>query len=409
MTNKFDLQKIRKDFPQLQSSMNNNPLIYLDNAATTLKPLAVINSITNYYSFEVANVHRGVHLLSETGTVRYEETREKIKSFINSKSLNEIIFTKGTTDSINLLAATFCQKFLKKDDVILVSTMDHHSNIVPWQIEASKVQAQVINIPILNDGTIDLLAYQNLLKKYSVKMVSVCHISNTLGTINPIDEMIKMAHLSGAYFCVDAAQSALHEKIDVQSIDCDFLAFSAHKMLGPNGVGILYGKEDLLNSLPPYQGGGAMITQVSFSRSEFHKAPLRFEAGTPTIAEVIAFKAAIEYIESIGVDQIKKYELELTNYLSQKLLEIENLKLIGTAKNKTSVVSFDIQNIHPQDIGTILSKYGVAIRTGHHCTMPLLKFFNVAFLNRASICFYNSKEEIDQFTDYLKRSLKFLI
>lgn len=398
----------RQHFPQLTTQVNGKDLVYLDNGATTLKPSKVIDTLNKYYSFEVANVHRGVHSLSENGTFRFEQTRKMMASFINAKNECEIIFTKGTTESINLLAHTFAKSQLNSNDVILVSTMDHHSNIVPWQIEAQTKNAKVIEIPIFDNGEIDLNAYQTLLNNHKVKMVSVCHISNTLGTINPIKEMAKMAHEKHAYFCVDAAQSASHIKIDVQDLDVDFLALSAHKMYGPNGVGILYGKEDLLNLLPPYQGGGAMISEVDFSGTTFNNLPYKFEAGTPIIAEVIAFKEALEFLEEIGLSEIEKIEHQLLIYATEKLSTINGLRIIGTAKNKASVLSFVIDGIHPHDLGTLLNQQGIAIRTGHHCTQPLMKRMNTKFTARASLSFYNTKEEIDKLYNGIQKAITLL-
>jgi cysteine desulfurase/selenocysteine lyase len=404
---KMELNEIIHQFPQLNTKINDHRLVYLDNGATTLKPQVVIDELTTYYSTEVANVHRGVHTLSELGTLRFEETRTLVKDFINAKSTTEIIFTKGTTESINLLASVFAEKFLDTDDEILVSTMDHHSNMVPWYMAAQKKQAKLIEIPITDAGEIDLEAYKKLLNP-KVKMVSLCHISNTLGTINPIKEMVELAHQVGAFFNLDAAQSASHLKIDVQELNVDFLAFSSHKMCGPNGVGVFYGKENLLEILPPYQGGGAMISSVKFEKVEYNSLPFKFEAGTPIIAEVIAFKTALKFLLKIGLENIAQHEHLLLNYAEKKLREIDGLKIMGEAKNKASVISFIIDGVHPHDLGTLLNKQGIAIRTGHHCTQPLMKRMNTQFTARASLAFYNTKEDIDCLVNGINKSLEFL-
>lgn len=402
----MDINQIRSEFPQLASKVNNKDLIYFDNGATTLKPKGVINCLKQYYSFEVANVHRGVHSLSEIGTMRFEETRLAVKNFINAKHSHEIIFTKGTTDSINLLANTYAE-MLSSGDEILISTMEHHSNIVPWQMIALKKNVKVIELPITDKGEIELETLKKLLNP-KVKLISICHISNTLGTINPIKEIIQLCHQNNTLVSIDAAQSVAHTKIDVQDLDCDFLSFSAHKMFGPNGVGILYGKEELLNKLPPYQGGGAMISEVNFNGTTYNSLPFKFEAGTPVIAEVIAFKEAIDYLNKIGMNLIEKRESELLKYCEQKLNEIPKLKIIGTSSNKASVISFVIDGIHPHDLGTLLNQQGIAVRTGHHCTQPLMKRFNTNFTTRVSIAFYNTIEEIDLLINAIKKSITML-
>ena len=399
--------KIRENFPQLQTKVNDRTLVYLDNAATTLKPKSVIDSLSHYYSFEVANVHRGVHSLSENGTKHFEATRTHVAKFINAKFDHEVIYTKGTTESLNLLAQTFGKKYLRSGDEILISMLEHHSNIVPWQMIAENTGASLKVIPINLQGEIDLDAYEKLLNS-KTKIVSIAHVSNALGTINPIKKMIQMAHAKGAKFCVDAAQSVAHLRIDVQDLDCDFLAFSAHKIMGPNGLGFLYGKEELLNELPPYQGGGAMISEVTFEKTTYNVLPNKFEAGTPAIAEVIAFKKSIEYIESVGIDYIERIEHDLLDYATRKLKEIAGVRILGEAKEKSAVISFVIDDIHPHDLGVILDKEGVAIRTGHHCTQPLLKFFGVTSTARASFAFYNTVEEIDVFINALNKAINFL-
>jgi cysteine desulfurase/selenocysteine lyase len=387
--------------------VNNHPLVYLDNAATTLKPKSMIDSLTHYYSFEVANVHRGVHSLSEIGTKHFEATRSHVAKFINAKFDHEIIYTKGTTESLNLIAHSFGKKYLNPGDEILISTLEHHSNIVPWQIIAQATGAALKVIPINELGEIDLIAFEKLLSS-KTKIVSIAHVSNALGTINPIKQMIQIAHKHGAKFCVDAAQSVAHLKIDVQELDCDFLVFSAHKLLGPNGLGFLYGKEEILNEMPPYQGGGAMISEVTFEKTTYNILPNKYEAGTPAIAEVIAFKKALEFIESIGFETIESIEQELLTYATKKLKEISGLKILGEAREKSAVISFVIDGIHPHDLGVILDKEGVAIRTGHHCTQPLLKFFKVTSTARASFSFYNTNDEVDVFIKALNKAINFL-
>ena len=404
----MNIEKIRSDFPQLNVRVNNHPLVYLDNAATTLKPKVIIDAIANYYTYDVANVHRGIHTLSETGTRHFEETRIAVQKLINAKEPVEIIYTKGTTESLNLLAQCFGKQFLKAGDEILISLMEHHSNIVPWQMIAETTGAKVIVAPIDDRGDIDQVAYKKLLNQ-KTKIVSIAHISNTLGTVNPIKEMIKDAHAVGAKFCVDAAQSIAHMAVDVQDLDCDFLVFSAHKVFGPNAVGFLYGKETILNEMPPYQGGGAMISEVTFEKTIYNILPNKFEAGTPAIAEVIAFKSAIDYINSIGLREIAKREHELLSYATNEIKKIQGVRIIGEAREKSGVLSFLLDGTHPQDLGTILDKEGVAIRTGHHCTQPLLKRFNCTALARASFAFYNTKEEIDIFIRALNKACHLLL
>ncbi|WP_419173292.1 aminotransferase class V-fold PLP-dependent enzyme [Halobacteriovorax sp.] len=404
----LEIDNIRNQFPQLERKVHDRPLIYLDNAASTLKHISVIEALNNHYTNDVANIHRGVHYLSEHGTIQYEQTRDSIQDLLNAKSRCEIIFTKGTTDSLNLVAASFVPHYVKKDDVILISTMEHHSNIVPWQIQAEKIEAKVKEIPITDDGDIDEEAYVELLKEGNVKLVSMAHISNSLGTINDIKKYISLAHDHGAYFCVDAAQSIAHEKVDVQDLNCDFLAFSSHKMFGPTGFGVLYGKKKLLESMPPYQGGGDMIDVVTIEKTTYNELPHKFEAGTPHIAGGIGLKPAIDFLIDTDLNVIKKYEKELLDYATQKITEIEKVQVIGTAKQKASVLSFVVDGAHPHDLGTLLDRQGVAIRTGHHCTQPLMKRFNVSATARASFSLYNTKEEIDIFIKALNKALNFL-
>lgn len=385
----------RADFPVINQIIEGKRLAYLDSAATTLKPRIVIDEIDLYYRKETSNVHRGLYWLSENATTKFELTRDKIKDLINSPDRKQIIFTKGTTESVNLVAQCYARKFLKKGDVILLSQMEHHSNIVPWQMAAEFIGAEIKVIPINDDGEIIIEEYKKLLTS-NVKLVSVVYVSNALGTINPIKEMIQMAHEVGAKFFVDAAQAVAHLKVDVQDLDCDFLAFSGHKMFGPTGVGVLYGKEELLNLMPPYQGGGDMIDVVTFEKTTYNTLPHKFEAGTPAIASVIGLAPAVDYILNVGIDKLHQIEKELLDYGTQELLKIPGLKIYGTAKNKASVISFGLAGIHPHDLASLTNKEGVAIRTGHHCAQPLMKFFKVPATCRASLSIYNNKEDIDQ-------------
>ena len=409
MSSKLNVEEIRNDFPQLKTSVNNHPLVYLDNAATTLKPQVVIDSMTKYLSNDVANVHRGIHTLSEMGTRAFEETRIAVQKLINARHDYEVIYTKGTTDSLNLLANSFSEKYLKPGDEIILTEMEHHANIVPWQMVAQKTGAIIKVLSINDEGELSLEEYTKLLSNKKTKIVSIVHTSNTLGTVNPIKEMIRLAHEAGAKICIDAAQSIAHMKIDVQDLDCDFLVFSAHKMYGPNGLGFLYGKEDLLNEMPPYQGGGAMISEVSFEKTTYNSLPNKFEAGTPAIAEVIAFKAAIEYIEKIGLDKIALYEHELLEYAISEMKKVGGIRFIGTAKNKAGVIAFVVEGVHPQDLGTILDKQGVAIRTGHHCCQPLHKRYDLTATARISFSIYNTFKDVDIFIAALKKAKDFLL
>ncbi|TNF26789.1 MAG: cysteine desulfurase [Deltaproteobacteria bacterium] len=402
----LNIDKIRKDFPELSREVNNKPLIYLDNAASTLKCQSVIDAVNTHYSNEASNIHRGVHFLSEQGTRKFEETRIKIASFINSPEVETVIFTKGTTESLNLVAECFGRLEFKAGDEILISTMEHHSNIVPWQMIAERTGAVVREIPVNDLGEIDLEAYKRLLSP-KVKMVSTAHVSNSLGTINPIKEMITLAHSVGAKFTVDAAQSIAHLKVDVQELGCDFLAFSAHKMFGPTGVGVLWGKKELFDKMPPYQGGGDMIDVVTIEKTTYNDLPHKFEAGTPHIAGVIALKEAVEYIEKIGLENIAAMEHELLEYATRKISEIEGVRIIGTSAKKSAVISFVMDEAHPHDIGTLLDKQGIAIRTGHHCTQPLMERFCIPATARASFSFYNTKEEVDRLIDGIRKVKEF--
>lgn len=396
----------RKDFPVLHQEINGKRLAYLDSGATTLKPVSVIDEMDRYYRMETANVHRGLYWLSENATTKFEATRDKVAHLINSPDRKQVIFTKGTTESINLVAQTWGRTFLNEGDEILLSQMEHHSNIVPWQLVAEEKKAIIRVIPINQDGEILMDEYKKLLTP-KVKLVSCVYVSNALGTINPVKEMIKLAHGVGALMMVDAAQAIAHKKVDVQDLDVDFLAFSGHKMFGPTGVGVLFGKEDLLNMMPPYQGGGDMIDVVTFEKTTYNNLPHKFEAGTPSISAVIGLGTAVDYIEKTGVENIKKVEDELLEYGTKKLLTIPGLKIYGTAKNKASVISFGIEGIHPQDLATLIDKEGVAIRTGHHCAQPLMKFFNVPATCRASLSVYNNKEDIDQLYNAIVKVKKF--
>ena len=389
----LNISKIRAQFPILSRKVNGQELVYFDNGATTQKPQVVIDAEANYYANENSNVHRGVHFLSGLATDKFEKTRNTIQKFIGAKHNHEIIFTKGTTDAINLVANGF-RTLLNKGDEVVISEMEHHSNIVPWQMCCEQSGANLKVIPLLENGELDMLTFENLLSE-NTKLVSVTHISNALGTINPIEEIIKKTHATGAKILIDGAQAASHVTLDMQELDADFYCFSAHKMFGPTGVGVLYGKEEILNELPPYQGGGEMIKEVSFSGTTYAELPHKFEAGTPNIAGVIAFKAAIDFINDLGIDQIAKYEEELLQYATSEILKIEGVKIYGTAEHKSGIISFNIEGIHPYDIGVIVDKLGIAIRTGHHCTQPIMERFNIPGTARISLAVYNTKEEID--------------
>lgn len=398
----LDVNKIRQDFPILNRQVNGKPLVYFDNAATSQTPQQVIDVIVDYYSNYNANIHRGVHALSQEATDKYEAARKTIQNHFNAKHAYEVILTSGTTHSINLVANGFASLLNEKDELI-VSALEHHSNIVPWQMLCEKTGATLKVIPMNNDGELDMDAYTNLLSE-NTKLVFVNHISNALGTINPIETIIEKAHQVGAAVLIDGAQACPHIKTDVQALDVDFYVASAHKMCGPTGVGILYGKEEWLKKLPPYQGGGEMIDQVTFEKTTYAGLPHKFEAGTPNICGGIAFGAAIDYMNAIGFDNISNYEHELLEYGTQKLLEIEGLKIYGTSKNKTSVISFNLEGIHPYDVGTLLDKMGIAVRTGHHCTQPIMDFYNIPGTVRASFAFYNTKEEIDALVTAVKKA-----
>jgi cysteine desulfurase/selenocysteine lyase len=398
----LDIQKIRADFPILSQKVNGKPLVYFDNGATSQKPKVVIDAIANYYKTINANIHRGVHTLSQLATDAYEVSRGKIQHHINAKHSHEVIFTSGTTHAINVVANGFAS-LLKVGDEVLVSALEHHSNIVPWQMLCEKTGATLKVIPMNDKGELILSKYDKLLSD-KTKIVTVNHISNALGTINPIEIMIEKAHQVGAAVLIDGAQAVPHLKPDVQALDCDFYVFSGHKICGPTGVGILYGKEAWLQKLPPYQGGGEMIATVSFEKTTYADLPHKFEAGTPNIEGGIVLGTAIDYLNQIGFENIAAYENELLTYATSKLLEIEGVKIFGTASDKTSVISFNIEGIHPYDIGTIIDKLGIAVRTGHHCAQPIMDFFNIPGTIRASFAFYNTKEEIDIFVEAVKKA-----
>ena len=406
-TTTFDIQKVRNDFPILSKEIFGKPLVYLDNAATAQKPKSVIEAIEKYYALENANIHRGVHHLSQEATTAFEESRQKIQKHIGAANDREIIFTSGTTDAINLVASTWGRMNVKEGDEIILSEMEHHSNIVPWQMLAEEKGAVIKVIPVSDSGELNLNAFEDLLSS-KTKMVAINHISNSLGTINPVEEIIEKAHAAGAKVLIDGAQSVPHASVDVKKLDCDFYTFSGHKVFGPTGIGILYGKEEILEEMPPYRGGGEMIKTVSFEGTTYNELPHKFEAGTPHIAGGIALGTAIDYINEIGLDNIQEYEHSLLEYATEKLLEIEGLKIYGTAENKTSVISFLIDGTHPYDVGAIIDKLGIAVRTGHHCCQPLMDRFEIPGTLRASFAFYNTKEEVDLLVAALERAVKML-
>jgi cysteine desulfurase/selenocysteine lyase len=403
----FDVQKIRKDFPVLSQSVYGKPLIYFDNAATSQKPAVVIDALVKYYSEYNANIHRGVHALSQKASQAYDDVRVKIQQFIHAKSEREVIFTRGTTESVNLVASSYGRKNISEGDEIIISAMEHHSNIVPWQMLCEEKKAVLNVIPINDTGELMLEEFEKLLSP-KTKFISVVHTSNSLGTINPVKEIIRIAHKNNIPVMIDGAQAVAHAAIDVQDLDCDFIAFSGHKMFGPTGIGCLYGKLNLLEDMPPYQGGGEMIHSVSFQKTTYNEVPFKFEAGTPNVADVIALGAAVDYIQSLGRKTISAYEHELMHYASGKLNEIDGVRLIGTAKEKASIVSFVIEGVNALDAGMYLDTLGVAVRTGHHCTEPVMHRFNIPGTIRASFMFYNTKEEIDVMIDGVKKAIALL-
>jgi cysteine desulfurase/selenocysteine lyase len=397
----------KKDFPILKSKVNGQPLIYFDNAATSQKPQCVIDAVNNYYKNFNSNVHRGVHELSQRATSEYESTRDTVRDFIGAKKSNQIIFTKGTTDGINIVASSWAENQLKKGDEILITTMEHHSNIVPWQMLCEKMGTKLIVSPINKNGEIIMNDFESLINART-KLIALTHVSNTLGTINPIEEITLLAKENNCKILIDAAQSIPHFKVDVSSFDCDFLVFSGHKIFAPTGVGILYVKEDRFPEMKPYQGGGDMIKEVSFEKTTYNTHPHKFEAGTPNIAGVIGLNEALKYVNKIGIDKIAIIENELLKYALEKMSEIDKLKIFGNAKDKASVISFTVEGIHPFDLGTLLDQLGIAIRTGHHCTQPLMSFYNIPGTARVSFAFYNQKSEIDFFINSLKKAIKML-
>lgn len=398
----FDVQKVRAQFPILSQTVNGKPLVYFDNGATAQKPQVVIDAISKYYSEINANIHRGVHTLSQLATDAYEVSRNTIQAHLNAKYNHEIIFTSGTTQGINLVASGFAA-FVKEGDEVMVSALEHHSNIVPWQFLCEKTGAKLVVIPMNEKGELILSEFERLLSE-KTKIVAVNHISNALGTVNPVKYIAAKAHEVGAAVLIDGAQATPHLRPDVQDLNCDFYVFSGHKVCGPTGTGILYGKESWLNQLPPYMGGGEMIKEVTFEKTTYADLPHKFEAGTPNIAGGIVLGTAIDYMNGIGFDNIVRYEQELLDYGTKRLLEIEGLKIYGTSDNKASVISFNIEGIHPYDIGTIIDKLGVAVRTGHHCAQPIMNYFNIPGTIRASFAFYNTKEEIDIFVEAVKKA-----
>lgn len=404
----FDVEKIRADFPILHQQVNGQPLVYLDNAATTQKPNAVIDAISDYYRNDNSNVHRGAHALADRATVKFEAAREKVAQFLNAPAAKQIIWTRGTTESINLVAASWGKANLQPGDRILVSAMEHHSNIVPWQLIAEATGAKVESIPVDTNGSIDMLAFEAMLDS-QVKMVAVGHVSNAMGTINPIEKITTLAHTVGALVLIDGAQAVSHWAVDVQKLNCDFYVFSAHKLFGPTGLGVLYGKEDLLNAMAPYQGGGEMIETVSFAGTTFNQLPYKFEAGTPDIAGVIGFGAAIDYLNSIDRIAAAAHEQALLSYAEEKARATAGMKLVGTATAKTSVMSFLLDGVHPADVGVLLDKQGVAVRTGNHCAQPIMDQFGIPGTVRASFSFYNTFAEVDRLFAAIEKAKTFLL
>ena len=403
----FDVARVREDFPILRTEVHGKPLVYLDNAATAQKPQAVIDALSNYYATINANVHRGVHNLSQRGTAAYEEARSKVRRFINAAEDHEILFVRGTTEGINLVAQSFGRANIGAGDEIIITAMEHHSNIVPWQMLRDEKGARLRVVPINDDGEMVFEEFERLLGPRT-KLVSLVHLSNSLGTINPVRQVIEAAHAVGAAVLVDGAQAAPHLAVDVRALDADFYAFSGHKLFGPTGIGVLYGKSEYLKAMPPYQGGGEMIKSVTFEKTIYNDLPNKFEAGTPHIAGAIGLGAAIDYVSALGREHITAYEHELLEYGTRRLQEIERLRLIGTAREKSSVLSFVLEGIHPHDVGTVLDLEGIAVRTGHHCTQPVMDRFGVAATARASLAFYNTKEEIDALVEGLDKVMEVL-
>ena len=404
-TEGFDVEKIREDFPILHQEVNGKPLVYLDNAATSQKPKSVIDSIEKYYRGYNSNIHRGVHTLSENATEAYESARIKVRDFIHANSTKEIVFVRGATEAINLVAQSFGRNTLGSEDEIIITELEHHANIVPWQLLSQQTGAKLKYVPINDNGELVESEYKKLLNE-KTRIVAVGHISNALGTINPIKNMINLAHEYGAKVLIDGAQATSHTSVDVKKLDCDFYVFSGHKLFGPTGIGVLYGKEDLLEKMPPYQGGGDMIKMVTMKETQYNELPHKFEAGTPNISGVIGLGAAIDYVNKIGLENIGNHEKQLLDYANQMASEITGLKFIGTAKNKTSILSFTLDGIHPHDVGTILNNEGIAIRTGHHCAMPVMEYFQIPATSRASFSFYNTHAEVDVLIEGINKCSK---
>ena len=404
-TEGFDVEKIREDFPILHQEVNGKPLVYLDNAATSQKPKSVIDSIEKYYRGYNSNIHRGVHTLSENATEAYESARIKVRDFIHANSTKEIVFVRGATEAINLVAQSFGRNTLGSEDEIIITELEHHANIVPWQLLSQQTGAKLKYVPINDNGELVESEYKKLLNE-KTRIVAVGHISNALGTINPIENMINLAHEYGAKVLIDGAQATSHTSVDVKKLDCDFYVFSGHKLFGPTGIGVLYGKEDLLEKMPPYQGGGDMIKMVTMKETQYNELPHKFEAGTPNISGVIGLGAAIDYVNKIGLENIGNHEKQLLDYANQMASEISELKFIGTAKNKTSILSFTLDGIHPHDVGTILNNEGIAIRTGHHCAMPVMEYFQIPATSRASFSFYNTHAEVDVLIEGINKCSK---
>ena len=398
----FDIKEIRKDFPILERKIHGKDLIYFDNGATTQKPKCVIEAMNDSYLDKNANIHRGVHHLSQVATQAHEDARATVQKFINAKHAHEIIFTRGTTESINLVAFSFGEAFLKEGDEVIVSTMEHHSNIVPWQMLEQRKGIKLRVVPINEKGELDMDAFASMLNE-KTKLVSIMHVSNVLGTINPVEEIIRLAHAKNVPVMIDGAQAIAHTEVDVQALDVDFYVFSAHKIYGPNGIGVLYGKEEWLNKMPPYQGGGEMIATVTFEKTVYNELPFKFEAGTPDYVGSVGLAAALDYVNKIGIKNIEAYETELLHYATEKLSHIEGIRFIGTADHKGAVISFLVKDIHHYDMGMLLDKLGIAVRTGHHCAQPLMQNYGIEGTVRASFSFYNTKEEIDQFVKAVER------
>ncbi|QHV97274.1 cysteine desulfurase [Spirosoma endbachense] len=404
----LDIQKIRQDFPILDQEVNGRPLVYFDNAATNQKPLPVIHALTRYYEGYNANIHRGIHHLAEQATAAFEASRRAVQAFLNAKHWQEIIFTYGTTDGINLVAQTYGRRFLKEGDEIIISTMEHHSNIVPWQMLCEEKGCVLKVIPVDDNGELLIDEYEKLLSE-KTKFVSCVHVSNSLGTINPVKTIIDKAHAVGAVVLIDGAQASSHLELDVQALDADFYVLSAHKLYGPTGMGVLYGKKDILDAMPPYRGGGEMIKEVTFAKTTYNDLPYKFEAGTPNIADVIAVKTALEYMAGLGKENIAAHENDLLQYATEQLSELNGLRIIGQAKHKIGVISFVLDGIHHQDTGVILDQQGIAVRTGHHCTQPLMQRFGIAGTTRASFAVYNTREEVDRLVQGLHRVQKMML